>query len=87
MQVSLVAKAVNISKCAKMIVTISIICVLLAVLYCYLRWPYDYWTKRGVPGPSPTIVVGNFKSTLTQKNALAVEMDDIYRYEDCGKRI
>lgn len=60
-----------------------IIC-LIAVLYLYLTWHFDYWTKRGIPGPNPLPFYGSFKSTVTGKQNLTYGMDDIYK---CTLRI
>ncbi|XP_004523893.2 probable cytochrome P450 28d1 [Ceratitis capitata] len=44
----------------------------------YLRWYFNYWQKRGVPGPRPQLLVGNFpKTTMGQCNMLE-ELHEIY---------
>lgn len=69
------------SKELKMIVFIlASICSVLLFVYLFLVWPFDYWKKRGVNGPKPRPVVGNYPSAFTQKRHLTMDIQDIYEY-------
>lgn len=49
-------------------------------LYIYFRWNFGYWRKRGINGPEPTIVFGNYPSEITQKRSLTYEHHDVYKW-------
>ncbi|XP_054271160.1 probable cytochrome P450 6d4 [Macrosteles quadrilineatus] len=49
------------------------------IFYCYLKAPFDYWQKRGVPYVKPSIIFGNIKNQILQKKSLQHDIDDIYK--------
>uniref|UniRef100_U5EW43 Putative cytochrome n=1 Tax=Corethrella appendiculata TaxID=1370023 RepID=U5EW43_9DIPT len=51
----------------------------LIAFYVYLIWDFNYWKKRGIPGPTPRAFFGNLPSMFTQKKHIALEMDKIYK--------
>lgn len=53
--------------------------IVIACLYIFLTWNFNYWTKQGVPGPKPTILVGNFPGAFRQKESIVYEIDKIYK--------
>lgn len=46
--------------------------------YYYLIHDYDFWKRRGIPGPKPVPVFGNFKNTLLGKISIGDEMGKYY---------
>uniref|UniRef100_A0A336LXR4 CSON009724 protein n=1 Tax=Culicoides sonorensis TaxID=179676 RepID=A0A336LXR4_CULSO len=50
-----------------------------AVVYFYLTHNYGYWKKRGIEGPKPKILVGNYPSTFNKKVHNIDEIDEIYK--------
>ncbi|XP_016925716.4 probable cytochrome P450 28a5 [Drosophila suzukii] len=62
-------------------VLLTLILVLLAVglLYAVLIWNYDYWRKRGVPGPKPKLLCGNYPNMIAMKRHAIYDLNDIYR--------
>lgn len=63
-----------------MLITIGLIVGALVLLYVYLTWTFNHWKDLGVPGPKPTALLGNLPSAITQKQNVAYEIDEIYRY-------
>ncbi|XP_055842783.1 probable cytochrome P450 28d2 [Episyrphus balteatus] len=56
------------------------------LIYIYLRWNFNYWQKRGIRGPKPAILVGNFiKSARGEVNYMD-ELNEIYlKYKNSEK--
>ncbi|ALC45485.1 Cyp28a5 [Drosophila busckii] len=71
------------------LVTITLLCLLLALFYVFLSWNYDYWRKRRVPGPAPSLFTGNYPNIYTLKKHSIYDLNDIYnkykqRYDAVG---
>ncbi|CAD7092564.1 unnamed protein product [Hermetia illucens] len=49
------------------------------LIYVFLVYNFNYWKKRGVDGPKPRPLFGNFPSILSQSRHLTYDVDDIYR--------
>lgn len=62
-----------------MIWTILLISYLVAILYFYLTWNYNYWRKRGIIGPRPSAIVGTFPKSAVYLRNFVYELDNIYR--------
>ncbi|KAH8403265.1 hypothetical protein KR222_009330 [Zaprionus bogoriensis] len=60
-------------------ITLALVLLLAALVYVFLRWNFNYWSKRGVPGPKPSILVGNYPNMYTMKRHTIYDLDDIYR--------
>ncbi|CAH0399766.1 unnamed protein product [Chilo suppressalis] len=56
--------------------TLSVILVTVFCLYCKKK--YSYWREKGVKGPVPWPVVGNFGNVILQKESLDQCIKDIY---------
>lgn len=63
-----------------MIVTLIVLSILTGVFYKYLTWNFDHWKKLKIPGPTPSIIVGNLPSALSQNRHKYYDIDEIYRY-------
>ncbi|XP_053681222.1 probable cytochrome P450 28d1 [Anopheles nili] len=61
-----------------MFVTISLLVAVLTFVYVYLGWYGDYWTKRGVPGPAPRLLFGNFPSFILRNRPFIEDFKAIY---------
>ncbi|XP_043597838.1 probable cytochrome P450 6a14 [Bombus pyrosoma] len=55
----------------------GIAAILLAIYYYYTS-VYDTWKNRGVPGPKPSMFVGNFLDILLKRQALATIVRNFY---------
>ncbi|XP_017032002.1 probable cytochrome P450 28d2 [Drosophila kikkawai] len=55
------------------------IAVLLALVYVFLTWNFDYWRKRGIKTAPSWPFVGSFPSIFTRKRNIAYDIDDIYQ--------
>lgn len=62
-----------------LLLIVSAILAVLAAVYIYLTWRFDYWKKRDVPGPDPLPLLGNFPSFLLRNRPVPDEMEFIYR--------
>uniref|UniRef100_A0A1B0CTA7 Cytochrome n=1 Tax=Lutzomyia longipalpis TaxID=7200 RepID=A0A1B0CTA7_LUTLO len=49
-----------------------------SAIYFFLTWNHKHWAKRGIPFAEPSVLYGNFPSTLTQKRNIAYEHDEFY---------
>ena len=50
----------------------------LLLLYVYLTWNFDYWSKRGVPSAKAKILFGNLPSVITRKTHMTSDFDKLY---------
>lgn len=48
------------------------------LFYKYVERKYQYWKDRGIAGPSPSFLTGNFGELMTQKKSMNYFMDDLY---------
>ncbi|GAB0098876.1 Cytochrome P450 [Sergentomyia squamirostris] len=63
-----------------MIQEIFYVCAGLGILfYVFMTWHFDYWRKRGIPGPTPRFLFGNAPSFITQKEYIAYDYDKLYK--------
>lgn len=57
--------------------------ILIIVLYYYNTSKFDFWKKRGIPGPKPVIFFGTIKDVILQKKLLLEYYKEIYdTYKD-----
>ncbi|XP_043653301.1 probable cytochrome P450 28a5 [Drosophila teissieri] len=65
------------------LITLTLVSLVVGLLYAVLVWNYDYWRKRGVPGPKPKLFYGNYPHMFNMKRHLIYDLNDIYRqYKD-----
>ncbi|XP_043651628.1 probable cytochrome P450 28d2 [Drosophila teissieri] len=56
---------------------------LLALVYLFLTWNFNYWKKRGIQTAPTWPIVGSFPSIFTTRRNIAYDIDDIYeKYKD-----
>ena len=48
------------------------------IFYTYLSRNYDFWKKRGVPGPKPSIPFGNYGDVIFQRRSKPELLKDLY---------
>ena len=61
--------------------TFEILCgvaALVVALYYYCTSTYDFWKKRGVPGPQPLPMLGNTKDVMLAQESVAIFLHKIY---------
>jgi len=62
-----------------LLLTISVIVSACAAIYILLIRNFNHWTKRGVSGPKPQLIVGNYPHIFNQKKHMAHDIDVVYR--------
>ncbi|KAJ8913654.1 hypothetical protein NQ315_007371 [Exocentrus adspersus] len=69
---------------------VAVFTTLVAVVYAYFKWSYQYWKKRGLPSLEPTIPFGNLPNPMISNVSLAEQMDLLYKdakskgWKHCG---
>lgn len=61
-----------------MFLTVTLLVTALTFVYVYLAWYFNYWTKRGVSGPAPRLLFGNFPSFILRNRPFVDDFQDIY---------
>lgn len=61
-----------------MIGTLCCLLALLIALYYYLIGTYNFWEKRGVPGPKPRLIFGTMKDVILYKMFLGDYIKRVY---------
>ncbi|XP_017757759.1 PREDICTED: probable cytochrome P450 6a14 [Eufriesea mexicana] len=57
--------------------------VVLLALYYYYTSTFDHWRNRGIPGPRPTVLVGNFGDVFFKKISFSAKTKKLYNeYKD-----
>lgn len=54
------------------------IAVAILSLYYYYTAKYDYWKRRGIPGPKPVIMLGNFWDIIRQRSSINDKVKEWY---------
>ncbi|XP_044248933.1 probable cytochrome P450 28a5 [Drosophila takahashii] len=62
-----------------LLVTFTLVSLAAGLLYAVFIWNYDYWRKRGVPGPKPKLLCGNYPHMFNLKRHAIYDLNDIYR--------
>lgn len=50
------------------------------LIYVWLAWNFDYWRKRGVPGPTGHLLSGSFPKSFYQQRNIVYDVEEAYRY-------
>lgn len=58
--------------------TICILAAVIGLLYFYLTWNNDYWTKRGVKSDKPKLLFGSLRDMFLMKKSMGEIFTDIY---------
>ncbi|XP_060528315.1 uncharacterized protein LOC132703207 [Cylas formicarius] len=48
------------------------------ILYCWLKWHYSYWMRKGLQQLEPDLFYGNFRDTVTNDENVGVTMERLY---------
>lgn len=51
---------------------------ILLAIYYYFTSTFDFWKSRGIPGPQPIPVFGNFKDVMFNKKAAGDYLMEMY---------
>lgn len=62
----------------KMIISLVLIFLTLALLYLYFTWHNNHWAKLRVPHIKPQIFVGNTPNGLLQKRNAYYDIQDVF---------
>ncbi|XP_055911140.1 probable cytochrome P450 28d1 [Eupeodes corollae] len=68
---------------ASFLITSGLVGALVALLYVFLVWNFNYWKKKGVKGPKPVPFYGSFPNMVKQKDNLSIDVQKVYKqYRD-----
>ncbi|XP_055852162.1 probable cytochrome P450 28d1 [Episyrphus balteatus] len=68
---------------ASFLLTFTLIGILIGLVYTFLIWNFNCWKKKGVPGPKPQPLFGNFPNMVTQKENIVKDIQKVYnQYRD-----
>ncbi|EDW85277.2 uncharacterized protein Dwil_GK18442 [Drosophila willistoni] len=59
-------------------VTLFLLAALVALIYVFLVWNFNYWSNRGIKTAKSWPLVGSFPSMFTQKRIAIYDIEDIY---------
>ena len=69
----------QLARTKKMWFIFGILAITLYLIYKFLTWDFNYWKNRGVIGPKPTVLLGNFRNDLLRQKHVAYDSREIYR--------
>ncbi|CAG9787817.1 unnamed protein product [Diatraea saccharalis] len=58
--------------------SLTLLVILISIFFLYYKKKYSYWSNKGVKGPTPWPVVGNFGNIILQKESLDMCIRRIY---------
>uniref|UniRef100_A0A1B0A3I5 Cytochrome P450 n=1 Tax=Glossina pallidipes TaxID=7398 RepID=A0A1B0A3I5_GLOPL len=61
-----------------LLITCWLLLGVIALIYIFLTWNYNFWKKRGVNGPKPALIFGNLPSAITRKRNIMYDIWEIY---------
>lgn len=59
-------------------VCVAFVAVLLSVFYYWTKKKYSYWSDKGIPGPTPYPIVGNFGSVMFVKDSAQLYVKKVH---------
>ncbi|KAH8376994.1 hypothetical protein KR093_002594 [Drosophila rubida] len=59
-------------------ITLGLALLLVGLFYLLMIWNFDYWRKRGVPGPKPQLLTGNYPHMYNMKKHIICDINNIY---------
>lgn len=60
------------------LIFVSIVVILVATAYIYVKNAFSYWKRKGVPFKEPSFPFGNFTETFSKRRSFPEEVEDIY---------
>jgi cytochrome P450 family 28 len=49
------------------------------LVYVWLTWNFDYWSKRGVPAAKARVLLGSLPNMVLRKENIKYDFDRIYK--------
>ncbi|XP_065365374.1 uncharacterized protein LOC135958399 [Calliphora vicina] len=62
-----------------LLITLWLLLAVVALIYIFLIWNFNYWKIHQVNGPKPRIIFGNLPSAITKKRHFMYDIWDIYK--------
>lgn len=63
-----------------MFLTLTLLIGVVTLIFVYLIWNFNYWKNRNIPGPKPTILLGNLPNVILQKRNMIHDVRELYKY-------
>lgn len=57
---------------------LGIFVVLITILLAWHKWSLGYWKRKGIPGPAPSLLVGNAVEMIQGKKCMGEIFKDVY---------
>lgn len=51
----------------------------IALVYTWLAWNFNYWKNREIPGPKGHLLTGSFPKSFMQKVNIVYDFDEAYK--------
>lgn len=61
------------------LLTLVLLSGVIALLYVYFIWNFNYWKNRNIPGPTPKPLLGTVPSAITQERNVYYDLADSYK--------
>jgi len=62
-----------------MLILVILVFSVCSLIFLFLKWNQDYWEKRNIPGPKPSLLFGNMSNFFKKRN-ITYDFDDIYKF-------
>lgn len=60
-------------------IAVYLIIAIIVLFYVFMTWNFNYWSKRGVPGPKAIILLGDLPNGIFRKEHVAYDFKRIYK--------